>query len=153
MQEFTRTQIEPLEESFMRESEEMQAMEEMAMKCDESEVGNYLAQYKRALENSLNCLLQKRSLVCAKVRELLEARCIVDKYFPKRTHSMVKTLQKIHLHMDTGEGNIYLVAGGNHLEEQPHADQKNADLLSLKELYDFIRDHKNIVILRPRVMR
>lgn len=150
MQEFVQKEVDPLEETLIKEPKKVSDWEKKVKQCDESELQANLDEYGKALKSCLECELQKRSLVCNKVKELLEAQREGFKYFPRRTHSMVKTLQKIDLYMNLGKGNLYLIAGGSHLEERPHFDPS---LFSLKELYDYIRDHKEIVILRPKIMK
>jgi len=105
------------------------------------------------LKKSIDCRHQKRLLILQKSGELIERqRDLVRKYFPIRTHSMVQTLENIHLFVFMGAANRFLIAGAHHLEEE-NKSQENKDPFSLKELHNFLSTRKNIVILRPKILK
>jgi hypothetical protein len=75
------------------------------------------------------------------------------RFFPIRTHGLITTLQIAPSLITSANAWILLVGGGHHLEEDPNAAEETKKYYSLNELYSFLKEHKNIVVLRPKIMR
>jgi hypothetical protein len=80
-----------------------------------------------------------------------EERAILMKQFPIQTHAMITTLKNIEFFISSDKGIVHLVAGKRHLEEDPNVSEEEKRFLSLKTFYNFLEEHKNIVILRPKI--
>jgi hypothetical protein len=107
--------------------------------------------YNKAYKKVVEFRTQQQLLLIDKIDEFIKQKNYgIAKYFPIRTHSLVTTLRDIRSYIPICASNIVLIAGAHHLEEDPHLiDNSN---FSLKELYDFLINHKNIVVLRPKNM-
>ncbi len=87
--------------------------------------------------------------------ELLTNHTAHDLFFPSRTLSMIESIDSIRMRLDE-TSRCFLVAGAAHLEEG--IGWNKMSLLekareSLKPLYDYIRKHPGIAVLKPKVLR
>ena len=102
---------------------------------------------KKEIEGKIKCLGTWRTL---------EHQKELNKGFPQRTSAMVETLHHVRKYLGSAEGKVFLVAGLRHLQEVKNlfSEEESVDEIergSLKTLYTFLEEHKNIVVLRPKV--
>ncbi len=114
--------------------------EKIASKCTPEELQGYADHFKQIFETSL---VQRQFYID---RQLHEIKVMlfkqIDDYGSLRTHFLVETLKGIHNFIT---GNVYLIAGHAHLEKFFNSNY-------LDELYNYLKDQKNIVILRPKCL-
>ncbi len=87
--------------------------------------------------------------------DLMNQRPCHTLFFPARTHAMVEAIEGIRSQLE-GSRKCFLVAGAAHLEEGIGRDRMSPLEIareSLKPLYDYIRSHPGIAILKPKVLR
>jgi hypothetical protein len=93
---------------------------------------------------------EKASSAIRLVSQLADKRKLLAKItFPERTQSMVETVQKIKLLIDSTQfkGKVFLIAGADHL--QTSKKEQNDPDYSLSEFYKSIAD-LNAVVLIPK---
>ncbi len=93
--------------------------------------------------------LTVRKSVHAKFIELQERRWYLpDSIFPERTDAMIHALKNVRS-VTEGSKNVFLIAGTAHLQEEC-GGHPEGHLKSLKKLYSYLADKKNIIMLAPK---
>lgn len=112
-----------------------------------------ITNYIEALGNCSKLRSQRFIKIQKKIRKCLDKRALLTtKKFPQRTSAMIKTLQNVQSFITSDKGVVHLIAGARHLEESSDTPIQEKEFYSLNILYSFLKEHKNIVILRPKIL-
>ncbi len=114
-----------------------------------AQLGEELNQFAKGLAAEKQLIPYKQQRVLNKAVDLQQRMfAAINREWPRRTASMITTLEKTSLLIQESHGKIFLIAGEDHLKES--SNPAVCASRPLKPFYDFLQGRADIVILESK---